>query len=191
MRFLALTGLVLILGCGGRPPPVTEPGQDPPPKTGGPDEVPGQPGPQGELITADSPRTTPRGNAYTAPAGWSLIASGGIVILTSPDAASHVAIVDATKPDADAAVAEAWGLYRSTPAPRLAGAVDVPARDGWEAIRQYSYELPSNDRRAPSAIAMRHGTAWVIALFDLTQAAGEAHGAQFEQLERSILPKAP
>lgn len=140
--------------------------------------------------TADVPRVTPGGVAYTAPAGWRLTARGAIVILApAEETDAHVAIVDAAAAAPDAAVAEAWKRYRSTPAPPLKLAVEAPAREGWDQIRQYSYETSPNEKRSAFATAMRRGAKWTVALFDGSDATLSKRSAQFGLVGESIRPK--
>src|SRR6478672_7586337 len=48
----------------------------------------------------DSPRATPAGTTFTAPAGWSMRAAPNMLVLNSPEGDSHIAIVDVDAPDA-------------------------------------------------------------------------------------------
>ncbi|HYX21684.1 MAG TPA: serine hydrolase, partial [Thermoanaerobaculia bacterium] len=59
-------------------------------------------------LAADTPSTTVAGNAFIAPAGWTVSVKGPATILASPEGDSWIALVDVEAKDADAAVAAAW-----------------------------------------------------------------------------------
>ena len=54
----------------------------------------GRPGhrPGGERLTADTPKTTTAGNAFIAPAGWSVVVRGAATILEAPEGGSRIAL---------------------------------------------------------------------------------------------------
>jgi hypothetical protein len=146
--------------------------------------------PKPELIAADAQRVTAGGVAYTAPQGWTSTASSAIVILTAQEGDAHLALVDATVQEPDAAVAEAWKKYRSAPPPPLKLAVEAPAREGWDQVRRYDYESSPNEMRLVLAVALRHGGAWSVILLDAAHATMEKRSAQFALAGESVRPAA-
>src|SRR5438093_2113905 len=88
-----------------------------------------------ERLTADTPKATVEGNAFTAPAGWGFTVRGPATILHSPEGDSHIALVDVHATDADAAVAAAWAAYDANKKWPLKVATDSPDKDGWSNIR--------------------------------------------------------
>ena len=142
-----------------------------------------------QTLTADTPRTTVDGNAFVAPAGWSLDTKGPAVVLTAPEGGSRVALVDVAGKDADAAVAAAWAVYDAKAEWPLKLASDRPARDGWDQIRSYNYETSANDQRGVMAQAMKHGDRWTVAIYDMANAVGEKRGAQVALIFDRLLPK--
>jgi hypothetical protein len=68
---------------------------------------------QPELVTSDTPRSTPGGATFTVPTGWSISQGKGMVVLTPPETDTHIAIVDTQAADAKAAVEAAWTAYKS------------------------------------------------------------------------------
>jgi CubicO group peptidase (beta-lactamase class C family) len=145
--------------------------------------------PATETLAADTPRTTAGGNAFVAPAGWSLETKGPAVILTAPEGGSRIALVDVAGKDADAAVAAAWDAYDASAKWPLKLATDRPARDGWEQVRSYNYETSANDQRGVQALAFRHGERWTVAIYDMANAVGEKRGAQVALVFDRLLPK--
>ena len=85
----------------------------------------------GEVLVADTPRTTVEGNKFIAPAGWRIEVRGPATILTPPEGNSHIALVDVKAKDADAAVAAAWAEYRPDAKWLLKVKNDFPDNDGW------------------------------------------------------------
>jgi hypothetical protein len=61
-----------------------------------------------ERVANDTQRLTPGGAQLTVPAGWSIATQKNLVLLTPPEADTHLAIVDTQAPDARAAVTAAW-----------------------------------------------------------------------------------
>ncbi len=94
---------------------------------------------------------TAGGVRYIAPSGWTSFVKGAVTVLTAQEGDSHVAIVESTAAEPDAALAEAWALYRAAPPPPLKLATELPGREGWERLRRYTYELSPNEKRAGRA----------------------------------------
>jgi len=142
------------------------------------------PGPVAEEVGADTPRTTEAGVHYVVPGGWTVIASGGIQILTAPGGAAKVAIVDARAGDVDGALDEAWKLYQSMPAPKVKLATDGKTRTGWDEVKQYLYEVPAG--QTASAVALRRGLAWTVVITDAPESATIQRHDQFGRIAESI-----
>jgi CubicO group peptidase (beta-lactamase class C family) len=143
----------------------------------------------GEVLTADTPRTTVEGNKFIAPAGWRIEVHGPATILTAPEGDSRIALVDVRAQDADAAVAAAWKAYRPDAKWPLKVANDAPDKDGWSSIRGYSYQTSPNEKRSVSATARRRGEAWTVSIYDMEDAVGEKRGGQVALIFSRLLPK--
>jgi hypothetical protein len=65
-------------------------------------------------LPADTPRTTPAGTQFIAPAGWTIHVRPPVVVLDPPEPGSHVVLVDVTAKDADAAGCGGLGSLRSS-----------------------------------------------------------------------------
>src|SRR5207249_10313650 len=115
------------------------------------------PTPTGEVLAADSIRTTVTGNRFTAPAGWRISVRGPATILEPPEGNSHIALVDVSTKNADAAVAAAWAAYRPDAKWPLKVVNDFPDKDGWSNIREYTYQTSPNEKRDVGANARRAG----------------------------------
>jgi hypothetical protein len=167
--------VIALAACGGSGAKPTTPG-------GGSGSA--GPGPVAEEVGADTPRTTEAGVHYLVPGGWTVIASGGIQILTAPGGDAKVAIVDARAGDVDGALAEAWQLYQSTPAPKVKLATDGKARTGWDEVKQYLYEVPAG--QTASVVALRRGLAWTVVITDAPESATIRRHDQFGRIAESI-----
>jgi CubicO group peptidase (beta-lactamase class C family) len=145
--------------------------------------------PATSVVSADTPMTTAKGNAFIAPAGWTLSRNGPAVILTPPEGGSHIALVDVEAKDADAAVAAAWAAYDPKAKWPLKLANDVPARDGWEQSRVFVYETSANDERGVSARASRYKGTWTVVIYDMANDVGEKRSGQVVRIFDRLLPK--
>jgi hypothetical protein len=115
-----------------------------------------------ETLSKDSPRQTPAGTRFVAPAGWTILIRPPAVILEPPEAGSHIVLVDVKGTDASAMVAAAWATYRPDAKWPLKIANDAPPHDGWEQIRGYVYETSANEERGVRALALRRGSDWTV-----------------------------
>src|SRR2546423_12455806 len=87
---------------------------------------------QPELLTSDTPRTTPGGATFTVPTGWSIVTGKNLVVLGPPETDTHIAIIDSQGTDASDAVAAAWAAYKPEAKRPLKLVTPRPAREGWE-----------------------------------------------------------
>ena len=139
--------------------------------------------------TLDTPGTTVDGNSFVVPAGWSTMTRGPAVILTAPEGGSHIALVDVTARDADAATAAAWAAFNAKTRWPLKQAIDRPIRNGWEQIRSYRYDIAANEQRVVNALAMRRGGNWTVAIIDMAGSIAEKRDGQIELVFGRLMPK--
>ena len=142
-----------------------------------------------QQIDKDSPRATPAGTTFTAPAGWTMTTKGAMVLLDPPETDSHVVIVDLKAKDADAAVAAGWTTYKPGFSRPLRISVPMAARDGFDERKAYQYETSPNERVVVGAYAWRAGETWTIVLVDGTEPTFEKRGAPLGLVLQSIRPK--
>jgi hypothetical protein len=129
-------------------------------------------------LPADTPRTTPAGSQFIAPAGWTIHVRPPVVVLDPPESGSHIVLVDVTAKDADAAVAAAWAAYAPPRTWPLKTAVDGSPRDDWDQIRYYDYETSANDKRTVGVSLYRRGGDYTVAIVDMDNAVAEKRGSQ-------------
>jgi CubicO group peptidase (beta-lactamase class C family) len=141
-----------------------------------------------ESLTANSPRTTAAGTAFTAPAGWLLTLDGPRRVLDAPEKDLRVVLVDAPDATADAAVASAWASVDASFSRAVDLAEDRPGRAGWDARRSYEYKSSPNEHVVVLANAFRHGNAWTVLLATGSQAELERRGAQVRLVVDSLRP---
>ncbi|HLV85356.1 MAG TPA: serine hydrolase domain-containing protein [Candidatus Sulfotelmatobacter sp.] len=142
-----------------------------------------------ERISADSPRTTPGGATFTVPAEWSLETGKNIVVLTPPEADTHIAIIDSAAADAQSAVTAAWGAYMPGFHRPLKMTSPRPGREGWDERQVFDYETSPNERAVVVAIALRAGSAWTVVLIDGKRPTMEKRGAANSLIMASLRPK--
>ena len=145
--------------------------------------------PAGEVLAADIERTTVEGARFMAPAGWRIETRGPVTILTPPEGNSHIALVDVHAADADRAVAAAWAAYRPDAKWPLKVTNDLPDKDGWTGIRDYTYQTSPNEKRDVSANARRKGDTWTVVLFDMDQGVAEKRLGQVALIFSRLFPK--
>jgi CubicO group peptidase (beta-lactamase class C family) len=141
-----------------------------------------------ELMVTDSSRVTAGGVRYIAPAGWTSVVQGALIVLTAQEGDSHLAIIESTATDPDTAVAEAWALYRRTPPPPLKLAIDLRASERWGRLRRYNYELSPHDQRGLIVTARHRTNAWVVSIQHASSATLGKRSAQFRLIEESLRP---
>jgi CubicO group peptidase (beta-lactamase class C family) len=142
-----------------------------------------------ELLAADTPKTTVKGNTFVAPAGWTLRVSGPATILDAPEAGSHIALVDVTAADAEAAVRLAWEAYKKDHPWPLKVTTEAPDKDGWSRIKRFEYQTSPNEKRDVVAGARFANGVWTVILYDVAHAVGEKRGAQVQLVFSKLLPK--
>jgi CubicO group peptidase (beta-lactamase class C family) len=145
--------------------------------------------PAGEVLAADTQRTTVEGARFVAPAGWRIETRGLATILAPPEGNSHIALVDVHAADADGAVAAAWAAYRPDAKWPLKVTNDFPDKDGWTGIREYTYQTSPNEKRDVSANARRKGDTWTVVLFDMDQGVAEKRLGQVALIFSRLFPK--
>ena len=186
--------LVLLVACSGSGPKTTVPA---PPATGGESPpivepkpaVVEPPAPAGEVMTADTPKTTTAGNTFVAPAGWTVTVRGAATIVSAPEGDSHVAFVDVQAKDADEAVQLGWAAYGTPNKRSLELKQSVSDRDGWSQIQSYAYQTSPNEKRSVGARTLFANGAWTVVILDIALATGEKRGGQFGVLFGQLLPK--
>jgi CubicO group peptidase (beta-lactamase class C family) len=144
--------------------------------------------PSGEVMTADTPKTTVAGNTFIAPAGWQLSVHGAATVLAAPEGNSRVALIDVKAKDAESAVAAAWAEYGEAKWPLL-NTNDLPDKDGWSGIRVYNYQTAPNEKRGVQAIARKANDVWTVGIYDMDQGVAEKRGAQVTLIFGRLFPK--
>jgi CubicO group peptidase (beta-lactamase class C family) len=142
-----------------------------------------------ERLTRDTPKRTAEGNAFIAPAGWSVAVRGPATVLAPPEAGSAIALVDVRAPNADSAVAAAWRAYKPDAAWPLKVVNQNPDRDGWTDRASYTYQTSPNEKRDVSVDIQRAAGLWTVAIYDMAQAVGEKRLAQVVLIYGELLPK--
>lgn len=142
------------------------------------------------VLTADTPRQTSSGAAFTAPALWSVAtAAPSLLTLSPPETDTHIAIVDVTgAADGPDAVARAWQVYQPGFHRPVQLVTPRPARNGWDERQIVDYETSPNELAAIQATALRAGTTWTVVLLDATQATAEKRGAAMNLVLQSLRP---
>lgn len=132
---------------------------------------------------------TPGGAIYTPPAGWTAKTNGGATIYTAPEGNLDVAVIDIGKvAGAQAAVTQAWKLYRADAARTQRLATPAPAGDGWEERVSFSYETSPSEKVSVSALALRKGEGWTVIIVEGADATVGKRSAAAAIIQQSIRP---
>jgi CubicO group peptidase (beta-lactamase class C family) len=145
--------------------------------------------PTTQVVSADSPHTTPAGATFIVPAGWSIASDASSATLQPPEADTHIAIFDVRASDAAGAVVSAWATYRPDMKRPLKVAVPVPDRNGWTGGKRFIYETSPNERAVVIAVALHSDDTWTVVLADGTEPTFEKRGAQINVVLQSLRPK--
>ena len=198
MKPLRATLLLALIACGSKSAPAPqEPATEPPPATANttnPTEPPPPVVPSAQPATArrlgeDTPSTTVAGNAFIAPAGWSISVKGNATILEAPEGGSFIALVDVKAKDAESAIAAAWAVYKPGAKWPLKATTVASDKDGWTDQKTFAYQTSPNERRDVAAGTMRAGDQWTVWIYDMAQAVGEKRLAAVELVFGRLLPK--
>jgi CubicO group peptidase (beta-lactamase class C family) len=141
-----------------------------------------------EKLAADKEVSTSGGATFTAPAGWSMISSGALIVIEAPEADSHVVIFDSDAATADAAVEAAWAAYKRGEKRAIRQKLSPPAREGWEEAHVYLYETSPNERAVVQAIARRAKTTWTVVIANGKQPTFEKRGSAVGLILGSLRP---
>jgi hypothetical protein len=117
-----------------------------------------------ERLDADTPKSTVAGNAFVAPAGWTVTVRGSSTVLEVPEGGSYIVIIDVTATDANAAVASAWESYKPDARWPLKAVTPIADRDGWTDRKGYSYQTSPNERRDVDVDVRRANDVWTVTI---------------------------
>lgn len=140
------------------------------------------------VLVAQAPLTTATVR-LTAPDGWEVQNTPGRLSLTAPEKDLRVHVLEASAPNASAALAAAWTSVDPAMKRPVRTTNALPAREGWEERHQTVYETSPNEKRNVIGMAMRAGKQWTAVLVDGGDAAMEKRGSQLGLLISSVRPK--
>ena len=156
----AVCAFLLLGACGGGRAASPAPGAPTPPST----STPAAAAPAtARKLEQDETVKTSSGATLTVPKSWYVTAGRDLLLLEDPDRELKLALVELPAADRDAAVAGAWARFQPGFNLAVVRAVDLPARDGWDAISQISYVTKTEEARdgSPRWSASIRTRAWV------------------------------
>ena len=137
---------------------------------------------------ADVAAKTPAGATFTASGAWTLRTGTQAVVLDAPEGDAHIAVVDAGEGSIDAALAEAWRVYRPAGLRPVRVATPQAPRNGWEERRVTTYETSPNEKTTVLGFAWRAGSRWTVTLVEGSDATYEKRGSQISLVLGSLRP---
>jgi CubicO group peptidase (beta-lactamase class C family) len=179
--------LALAAGCASPPPASHPPEAREAPPSASP-RAADAPSPT-EVLAEDKPLTTAAGDAFIAPARWSVSRAAGRVLLEAPEGNLRLALVQLDAADADAAARAAWKQLDPT-MNRVARVHErYPGRDGWSERRELEYATSPNERLVVTATARRREGTWTVLLVHGDHATFHRRQAAIQLVTRSLRPK--
>ena len=137
----------------------------------------------------DAPGKTMAGVEYTQPRDWSTQIRGPVTVFIAPEADLSIAVVDVgDAPDAQAAAAKAWSMYKPGAAPTLTLVTAAPPADGWNQRASIAYETSPNERVVRAALALKKGQAWTVMIMDGGEATFNKRSAAVATIQGSLHP---
>ena len=132
---------------------------------------------------------TPSGVSFTQPKDWSVAANGPATIFAAPEADLHIAVVDAgSAPDAQAAAAKAWAIYRPAMARPVQLVTPRAPGEGWDERVSIEYETSPEEAAVAFALALRKGGSWTVMIADGAQATYGKRSAAASIIQQSLRP---
>ncbi|HEU5057724.1 MAG TPA: serine hydrolase domain-containing protein [Kofleriaceae bacterium] len=174
-RWIAL--IAVAAGCsggGGSSRPVPEPAAGAPRATSDPGVAPVVK----RTLDKDQTVTSRSGATFTASGGWTVEERPEGIALVAPEGDLRLTHVEVAAAGRGEAIAAAWKRVQPAFALKVAQEVDLPARDGWDAVGQVVYVTPAAEQRLVVAVARRKGPTWYVSLLDGKAAAFDRRGAQ-------------
>lgn len=130
-------------------------------------------------LDADTPMKSASGATFEAPKGWFVTDKGNVLVLDDPERDLTVTLVEVSgEPEPSKAIGAAWKKIVPDFHLEVKQTVNLPARDGWDAVTQLMYDTGGTERRTVIGIARRKGDAQYVALVDGKDAGFDRRGAQ-------------
>ena len=137
----------------------------------------------------DAPGKTMAGVEYTQPRDWSTQIRGPVTVFIAPEADLSIAVVDVgDAPDAQAAAAKAWSMYKPGAAPTLTLVTAAPPADCWNQRASIAYETSPNERVVRAALALKKGQTWTVLIMDGGEATFNKRSAAVATIQGSLHP---
>ena len=139
-------------------------------------------------VGPDRAVTTPAGATFTVAGAWTRRDRDRVVVFDAPEGDATIAVIDTVEASADAAVTDAWRLYRAGPVRPVRLVTPQAPRSGWQERRLTTYETSPNEKLIVLAYAWRAGTRWTVTLIESSEATFEKRGSQIGLVLGSLRP---
>jgi len=138
---------------------------------------------------ADTPGKTASGIAFIQPKDWTETSQAAVTTFVSPEGDLSIAVVDVgAAPTAQAAADKAWSLYKPGAKRPVRLAAPAAPGDGWDERVNFAYDTSPGEKAVVSALAMRRGAAWTVAIVNGADATMNKRAAAAAIIERSLRP---
>jgi len=138
---------------------------------------------------SDTPGKSASGTSYTQPKDWAMTVKGAVTVFAAPEANLSIAVIDVgDAPNAQAAAAKAWSLYKASATRTVRLSTQGTRSEGWDERVNIAYETSPSERAVVSATAMRKGTAWTVVIADGAEATANKRSAATSLIQASLRP---
>jgi hypothetical protein len=124
------------------------------------------PAPEPRQVAAETSITSDWGATITIPASWYVLEGPEVIRIEGPNRELTIWLAAATVADRDAAIEQAWKRIDPEFSLETAQTINVPGRDGWDAITQRVYVTRAEYQRVVMVSARRLGDVWHLAMID-------------------------
>jgi CubicO group peptidase (beta-lactamase class C family) len=142
-----------------------------------------------QMATVDTPGATAAGVVFVQPRDWDRTATGPETVFAAPERTLRMAVVDVgAAASAGEAAKKAWAIFEPSSAYRARVTANAAPGEGWDERVKIVYETSPSEQREVTALALRRGTGWTVALTDGSTAIANKRSAATGLLEQSLRP---
>ena len=142
-----------------------------------------------KVMTEDTPYADTDGNTFIVPAEWKVTTVDTMTTLSPPEGDSHIALVDVSAANNDAARDAAWKAYKPDAKWPLLNTTQAPDRDGWTKGTNYSYQTSPNEKRAVQVGTRFANGRFVVVVIDFALPTAEKRSGQIGKIFNHFYPK--
>lgn len=130
---------------------------------------------------------TPKGARWVVPGTWTVLATGGSTVMSMPEGASRIVLIEVEADDAEHALTAGWAAVSPEPSRSTPKLVELPANNGWEYKAQGDYGITAGTTESVDVQVRRIGRLWAVTFSIGQQALFEKRQADVAIINGSLL----